>query len=105
MRPDDLLAALVVILVPFSWLSALVLWRAARQPPRINVLTERAGIAIAIAIMVTSGGLITINRNAEHAFFGVDAARVLFSLSLIVIGAFPVAWTVLWFFGRLGDPK
>lgn len=103
MSVDDVLAALVIVLVPFSWLSAVILWRAARRPPRIGALTERAAIAVAIAVMVTAGGLITLNRSSEHAFFGVDAARVIFSLAIIVVGAVPVAWTALWFFGRLGE--
>lgn len=105
MSVDALLSALVVMLVPFSWVSAVVLIRAARPQPRINVLTERAALAVAIAVMVTAGGIITVNRNADHAFFAVDAARILFSLSLIVIGSFPVAWTLLWVMGRLSEPK
>lgn len=103
MSVDNVLAALVIVLMPFSWLSALVLVRAARRPPRIGALTERAIIAIAIAIMVSAGGLLTYNRTIDYDLFGIEAARVMFSLSVILIGTLPVAWTVLWFFGRLGQ--
>lgn len=103
MTPDGLLSVLVVVLVPFSWLSAVVLLRAARRKPRIGALTERAAIAIAIAIMVTAGGLLTINRTTEHTLFPVEIARVVFSLAVIVVGAVPLGWTWLWYSGRLGD--
>lgn len=103
MTIDDLLAGLVLVLVPFSWLSSLVLLRAARRPPRIGALSERAAIALAIAIMVTAGGLITFNRTADHAFFPVDVARIIFSLAIIAVGSVPVAWTILWLTGRLGE--
>ncbi len=103
MSIDDVLAALVIILVPFSWLSTFILWRAARPRPRIGALTERAVIAFAIAIMVTAGGLLTLNRTADYPFFGVEVARVIFSLSVVTIGMVPVSWTLMWFFGRLGE--
>lgn len=103
MTADALLSVLVVVLVPFSWVSAVILIRAARQRPRIGALTERAVIAVAIAIMVTAGGVITVNRNADHAFFPIEAARVVFSLAVIVVGAVPLGWTYLWFAGKLGQ--
>ena len=103
MTADGLLSVLVVVLVPFSWISAVILVRAARHKPRIGALTERAAIAIAIAVMVTAGGLLTINRTADHAFFPVDAARVVFSIAIIVVGAVPLAWTWLWVTGGLGE--
>jgi hypothetical protein len=105
MNLDGLLATLVIVLTPFSWLSAVILWRAARQRPRIGVLTERAVIAVAIGIMVTTGGILTFNRNADHSLFGVEAARIIFSLAVVAIGIVPVYWTVIWFLGRLGEGK
>lgn len=103
MKLDDLLAGLVILLTPFSWVSAFILWRAARLPPRIGALTERAVIAVAIAIMVSAGGLLTLNRTTDHSLFPVEVARIIFSLSVVTIGMIPLAWTLLWFFGRLGQ--
>lgn len=100
-----ILAVVIFVMVPFAWISFLVLAHAARGPRRIGALTERAVIAFAIAIMVTTGALLTYNRSADSPVLTVDAARILFSLSLIVIGAVPVGWTVLWLTGRLGDGK
>lgn len=105
MTLDQVLSGLVIVLVPFAWISAYVLIRAGRRHPRIGALTERAVIAVAIAVMVTAGGLLTLNRNADHAFFDTAVARIIFSLSLLAIGTVPVAWTVLWFLGRLGETE
>jgi hypothetical protein len=103
MTPDGLLSVLVVILVPFSWVSAVVLAHAAYQRPRIGALTERAVVAVAIAVMVTAGGLLTVNRTSDHSLFPVDIARIVFSLAVIAVGSVPLAWTYLWFRGRLGE--
>lgn len=99
------LAVVIFVMVPFAWVSAFVLAHAARGPRRIGALTERAVIAFAIAIMVTTGALLTYNRSTDSPVLTVEGARILFSLSLIVIGAIPVFWTALWLTGRLGDGR
>lgn len=102
MTVDGLLAALVIVLAPFSWLSTGILGWAAKKPPRIGALTERAVIALVIAVMVTTGGLLTFNRTNGYALFDINVARILFSLSIITLASLPLAWCVLWFTGRLG---
>lgn len=103
MSLDDFLALMVYALVPFAWFSAGVLWYAARKPPRIGALTERAYIAIVIAVFLSSIAVLVANSEAKSAFLGVEIARIIFRLSVLVLGFVPVAWVLLWATGRLGD--
>jgi hypothetical protein len=102
MSIDLLLAALVIVLVPFSWLSAFILFRAARSGPQVGALTERTIVACVVGIMVTSAGGLTLNRVTGYTLLPLDAARIVFSLSVIALASVPVAWVVLWYEGRLG---
>lgn len=101
MSIDDFLALLVYAMVPFGWFSAGVLWYAARQPPRIGALTERAAIAFIIAVFLTSIAVLVLNSEADAAYFGVEVARIAFRVSVLLLGLVPVAWVVLWVTGRL----
>lgn len=103
MSLDDALAILIYILVPFAWISTGILWHAARMPPRIGALTERATIAAVIAVFLTSIAIIVANTQADRAFFAVDIARIAFRVSVLVLGLVPVGWVILWATGRLGD--
>lgn len=98
-----LLAIVAVGMFPFAILSTVILSYAIRSGPRIGVLTERSFIALAIAFMLGSGALLTINRLLGHALFPTDIATVVFSVSLIVLGAVPVNWVRLWYQGKLGE--
>lgn len=100
---DTALAVLVVILVPFSWISSAVLYRASRAGPTIGALTERTIVAIVIGVMVTSAGGLTLNRITGYSLFPIEVARIVFSLSVIALASIPVAWVVLWYQGRLGE--
>ncbi len=103
MNIDFLLAMLVLLLVPFSWISAFILYRAARSGPQLGALTERTIIACVIGIMVTSAGGLTLNRITGYSAFPIDIARIIFSLSVIALASVPLGWVVLWYQGRLGE--
>lgn len=103
MSIDALLAAFAVLMFPFAVVSTLILWHAARSGSRIGALTERSQIAGAICVMLGSGALLTLNRLAGHAFFPVEVAAPVFSISLIVLGLVPVNWVRLWYSGKLGQ--
>lgn len=99
---DQFLAALIYALVPFAWLSTAVLVWAARNGPHIGALTERALIAVVIALFLTSIAVIVVNTETDQSLFAVEVARTVFRLSVIGLGFVPVIWTLLWFTGRLG---
>lgn len=103
MTLDSLLIVLSIALAPFAILSTVILVEEARKPPRIGALTERAVIAVVIAIMVVSGTLLTINRVNGFALFPVEAARAIFLMSLISLEFVPVGWLALLVTHRLGD--
>lgn len=100
---DDFLSLLAIVLAPFSVLSTAVLWHAARGKPRIGALTERAALALVIAVMVCSGALITLNRLTSNFLFPLEWARLLFLSSLVLLACVPVAWLFLWLTNRLGE--
>lgn len=101
MSINDFLAVLVYLLVPFAWISTGILWHAARMPPRIGALTERAAIAFVIAIFLTSIAILVANSQTDRAFFAIEVARFAFRISVLVLGLVPVGWVVLWATGRL----
>jgi hypothetical protein len=100
---DDLLAALIVALLPFAWLSTFVLVWAARTPPRIGALTERAIIAVVIAVFLTAIAVIVLNTETDEAYFPAEVARVAFRVCVLGLGFVPIAWCALWLSGRLGE--
>lgn len=103
MNIDDLLAVLVYGLVPFSVFSAAVLVWAARQPPRIGALTERAVIAVIIAVFISSIALLVYNTETGRTIIDQEAARIVFRVSVLLLGLVPVSWVILWLTGRLGE--
>lgn len=103
MTLDAFLVVLSLALVPFSVVSTVLLVSEARKPPRIGALSERAVIAVGITIMVLSGTFITLNRILGNSLFAVEAARLLFLASLILLEFIPVVWLVLLYSRRLGD--
>lgn len=102
MNLDDILAYLVYALVPFAWVSTAILWWAARRPPRIGALTERTVIAFVIAVFLTSIAVIVYNSESERFLFPTEVARIVFRVSVLIIGLVPVSWVILWASGRLG---
>ena len=102
---DAALATFAVLVFPFAVVSTGILWHYGRAGSRIGALTERSQIAVAICVMLGSGALLTLNRLTDHAFFPVEVAAPVFSLSLIVLGLVPVNWVRLWYQGKLGGDK
>jgi hypothetical protein len=100
---DAMLAAFAILVFPFAVASTLILWMASRSGPHVGALSERSYIALDICLMLGSGAALTINRLTDHAFFQVDVARIVFSVSLIILGLVPLNWVRLWYSGKLGE--
>ena len=103
MNADTFLAALIIALLPFAWMSTIVLVWAARKRPRIGALTERAIIAVVIAVFLTAISIIVYNTESDQALFAVEVARIFFRVSVLMLGLIPVYWFLLWLTGRLGE--
>lgn len=99
---DDILAVLVYLLVPFAWLSTGVLAYAASGKPRVGALVERTWIAFVIAIFLTTVAVIVFNTESDQALIQIEIARIIFRVSVLLLGLVPVAWVILWLTGRLG---
>jgi len=96
-----LIGAAIWGLAVFAWVSVLILVRAARRE-HIGALTERAVVAVVIAIFGTvySG----VVANAEVArLFDTQSMVVLVRFGVIVLLLLPIYWTLLYLTGRLGD--
>lgn len=86
-----------------SWCSTGLLVRAALQKPRIGALTERAVIAVILAIIGAISVVIVWNTESGFALFPTEVARTLFRVGLFVMFAIPLYWLWLFVTNRLGD--
>ena len=98
---DAVLTSLIVVLTVVSIASAAVLVRAACQRPRIGALTERALIAVVIALFGLVYSAVAINTELGSALFGTDVARIGVRATVIVLLGIPAWWTTLYLTGRL----
>jgi len=86
-----------------SWASTFLLVRAARRPPHIGALTERAVIAVILSAFGTICVVLVLNTDTGQGFIAVDLARVLFRFSLFAFLLIPCVWLGLYVTNRLGD--
>jgi hypothetical protein len=102
---DVVLSPVVVGLAALgAWISAAILVHAARNAtPRSGALTERAILAVVIAVFLTTYLLIAYNTDNGRILFDQDAARRLLRTIVLMVGVIPIIWTVLWLTGRLGE--
>lgn len=100
-EPRDL-TGIVFILTFLSWVSFVVLGRAAYQRPRIGALTERTFIALVIAVLGTFSCVLALNTDAGRPLLDAATASLIFRLVIIAVLAVPAIWLALWFLGRLG---
>lgn len=99
-----LLPALIVTLTVIAAASAAVLVIAARQRPRIGALTERAAVAVVIALFGAVYSLVAVNTELRSVFLTTDEGRTLVRIMVVVLLAIPAWWTFLYLSGRLGGP-
>lgn len=95
----DTLIFLALLCLPFiNWPVAISLVRLARIRPTIGALTERAALAVVIAIVTTI--YVGIAANTQTGFPGIDfeTSKVILRLLIIGIGLSPLWW--LWGYYR-----
>jgi hypothetical protein len=103
--PASDLTGMLFALTAVSWVSFAVLGRAAWVKPRIGALTERAFIAVIIAMLGTVSCLIVWNTDHGYLLFPREIASLLFRLSVLAVLTVPAIWLALWLAGRLGQGK
>lgn len=95
------LVVLIGSLALASWLSTILLVRAALVKPRIGALTDRAIIATIISAFGTVSMLLVVNTETGAGFLALDVARATFRLSLLALLLVPVVWLVLFLTDKL----
>lgn len=88
-----------------AWGSTLLLGSRAVRRPYIGALIERFLIAVLISWILTSGTLITWNRETGYSAFGIDAGRALFTAGLFGLAPVPIVWLLLFATNRLGGGR
>lgn len=95
------LAVLLGFLTLASWVSTVLLIKAAIITPRIGALSDRAIIASIISAFGSVSMLLVLNTETGGAFFALDVARAISRLSLLALLLVPVLWLVLFITDRL----
>ena len=96
---DDLASALfplLIILPVIDWMATWILWLHARRRPRVAFLTERAFAAFVVSIVTTVYAVIAWNNEQGRPIFDFDVAIVVVRGAIILLGAAPLAWLVLY---------
>jgi len=97
----NLLPGAIWLLTAFSWISALVLIRAAHGA-HIGALTERAIVATVLAVFGTVYSLVVLNAEVVKAL-GLDTAVTIVRVVVVFLLMLGPYWTFLYLTGRLGD--
>jgi hypothetical protein len=98
---EHALALLILPLAVYAWVSASILVRAARIRPHIAVLTERAIVAVGIAVFGTIYAIVVINAEMG-LWLDIDASVVAVRLGVVVLLSLPAYWSWAYATGRLG---
>jgi len=98
---EHVLALLIIPLAVYAWVSASILVRAARIRPHIAVLTERAIVAVGIAVFGTIYAIVVINGEFRLAL-DVEASIVAVRLGVVILLSLPAYWSWAYATGRLG---
>lgn len=91
----------LAVLSVIAWISSGYLIHAASVKPRINVLTERTGIALLLATLGTVSTLLRYNTDSGFSLFPQPIAALIFALTVIALLCVPLIWMVLLVTGRL----
>jgi hypothetical protein len=84
-----------------AWMSAVILVRAAFVCPRVGALTERAVVAVVLAIFGSVYSLAVLNSEWAHLVDGGDVVSLL-RIAVVVLLLLPVWWSFMYLTNRLG---
>lgn len=100
----DVLPPVIWALGLYAWLSAAVLVRAAYRHPRIGALSERAVVALAIALFGTAYGAVVFNAEVVRVF-DTQTAMVVVRVGVVMLLCLPAWWSWMYVTGRLGGDE
>jgi hypothetical protein len=98
---EHVLALIIIPLAIYAWVSASILVRAARVRPHIAVLTERAIVAVGIAVFGTIYAVVVVNGEF-NLVFDMEASIVVVRIGVVALLALPAYWSWAYTTGRLG---
>jgi hypothetical protein len=96
----SVLIALLSLAPFFDWAVALLLIRATIRYPHVKALRERALIAVAIAVGVTTYFLAAFNAAWGYPVVDLGGTQLIARLSVMAIGMMPLYW--LWLYVHKG---
>lgn len=79
-----------------DWTATVILLRLVRPRIGLTFLTERAFSAIVLSIMTTIYFLVSLNTELGFPEFSAETARVIIRLAVVVLGAAPIFWLVVY---------
>lgn len=97
-----LLPFAIVCLTVVAIISAAVLIHAAAIRPPIGALTERAAMAVLIAVFGMFYSVVVINTEIGMALFSLETGRLIGRLVVVALLLLPAYWTALYLTGNLG---
>ena len=95
-----LTVALIVVLLPFDWLSAILLIRFSHRNPDIAALRERAIAAVLIAVASSFGIVAAANALGGYPVMAPPETQIAVRLGWIILGFAPLRWLWLYWRGR-----
>ncbi len=96
------LAAVIVVLTVVAWISAAILVHASRKRPRIGALTERATVAVVVAIFGTVYSFTVMNAQIG-AWVDVPTMVLVIRCAVILLLLMPAWWVYLYATRKLGS--
>lgn len=100
MSTDAIIFGALLFLPFINWPVAIMLIRLARIRPTIRALTERAVLALVIAVATTTYVLVAVNTEIGFAMFDFEIGKVILRLLILAIGLFPLWWLWSYYKGR-----
>lgn len=100
MEPNTLTFVLLLILPFINWPVAFMLVRLAWIKPTIRALTERAVLAVVIAIVTTIYVFVAANTQGGFLLLSQGEALTLLRLTIIGFGLYPTWWLWSYYRGR-----
>ena len=102
----DALVFAALLATPFiNWPVAIILIRLARIRPTIRALTERAILAVIIAIVTTVYWFIAINTQLGFPVITPTGSMFIIRCTIVTIGLYPLWWLWSYSTGRFKGTK
>lgn len=96
----DALVFAALLATPFiNWPVAIILVRIARVRPTIRALTERAILAVIIAIVTTVYWFIAVNTQLGFPVITPTGSMFIIRCTIVVVGLYPMWWLWSYFSG------